>query len=253
MDATTMVISTTSSSVAQRRASWRLANATTALVDSRVTGVHIRQHKSKERFDKESLKKYFHKAKVKECAFLACLSDIDHDSDDTSSSSSDEVLERRVEDKLNGLCFLTNTVGGLYTMEHGEDMVRNGNKDISDDSIREVSLSADDLIATEVEELATTLASLDKFLMFAGHERKDYKRKYESMLRELESARASVMVSDETECDECTLHMLNITTLQTKYATLLVERDELQSRYSLLGTCQTCPSFHTELARRTLG
>jgi hypothetical protein len=38
-------------------------------------------------------------------------------------------------------------------------------------------------------------------------------------LRELEYARASVVVFDKTECDECTLHMSNITTLQIKYAT----------------------------------
>jgi hypothetical protein len=45
------------------------------------------------------------------------------------------------------------------------------------------------------------------------------------------------VVSDETGCDECALHISNITTLQTKYATLLDERDELRSRSSLLGAC----------------
>jgi hypothetical protein len=34
--------------------------------------------------------------------------------------------------------------------------------------------------------------------------------------RELESARALVVVSDETECDECAIHISSITTLQTK-------------------------------------
>jgi hypothetical protein len=57
-------------------------------------------------------------------------------------------------------------------------------------------------------------------------------------------------VFDETECDECALHMLNVTTLQTKYATLLDECDELQSRPSLLGVCTTCPSLQTELAEK---
>jgi hypothetical protein len=50
---------------------------------------------------------------------------------------------------------------------------------------------------------------------------------YESTIRELEFARASVVVSDETECDECVVHMSNITTMQTKYATLLDECEEL--------------------------
>jgi hypothetical protein len=43
------------------------------------------------------------------------------------------------------------------------------------------------------------------------------------------------VVSDESECDECALHMSNMTTLHTKYANLLDERDELRSRSSLLG------------------
>ena len=82
----------------------------------------------------------------------------------------------------------------------------------------------------------------------------EFRSKYESTLRELESARALVEVSDETECDECALHMSNITTLQTKYSTLLDEHDELRSRSILLGACTVCPSLQTELAEReTLG
>jgi hypothetical protein len=42
------------------------------------------------------------------------------------------------------------------------------------------------------------------------------------------------VVSDETECDECALHMSNITTLQTMYASLLDEHDKLRSRSSVL-------------------
>jgi hypothetical protein len=72
-----------------------------------------------------------------------------------------------------------------------------------------------------VEELTVALASQDKILRLAARERKEFKFKYDIMLRELESDRASVVVSDETKCDECALHILNITTLQTKYATLL--------------------------------
>jgi hypothetical protein len=72
------------------------------------------------------------------------------------------------------------------------------------------------------------------------------------MLRELESGRASDVVYDETRCDECALHMLNMTTLQTKYATLLDECDELRSRSSLSGTCKTCPGFLTELAEKNV-
>jgi NurA-like 5'-3' nuclease len=150
--------------------------------------------------------------------------------------------ERWVEDKLNGLRFLVDTTRGLCTMALGEDAVGSDVKEIDNDCTFEVSHSTDDLII-EVEEPTVVLASQDKFLRLATHERKYYKGKYESMLRELKFARALVVVFDETKCDECALHMSNITTLQTKYATLLDECNELQSRSSLLGACQTCSSF----------
>jgi hypothetical protein len=57
------------------------------------------------------------------------------------------------------------------------------------------------------------LASRDKLLRLVACERKEFKSKYESKLRELESARASIVVFDETECDGCALHMSNIATL----------------------------------------
>jgi hypothetical protein len=116
-------------------------------------------------------------------------------------------------------------------MELGEDTVSSGDRDIGDDSTSQVLPFADDL-TVEVDELTAALASQDKLRRLAARERKEYKNKYESTLRELESSRASIEVSDETECDECALHMLNIATLQTKYTTLLDEHNELRSRPS---------------------
>jgi hypothetical protein len=118
------------------------------------------KYKSKGGFNKEALKKkYLQKAKIKERAFLASLSDLDYNSDDVVSSSSDEETERRVEDKLNGLCFIADTTGGFCTMALGEDAVgTSDDKDIGDDTTSEVLPSADDLVA-EIEELNAALAS----------------------------------------------------------------------------------------------
>jgi hypothetical protein len=132
---------------------------------------------------------------------------------------------------------------------YSDDAVGSDGQDIGDSSTYEVSHSTDDLTA-EVEELTTALTNQDKLLRLAPRERKDFKFKYESTLRELEFDRASVVVADKTERDECALHMSNITTLQTKYTTLLDERDKLRSRYSLLGACTVCPGLQTELVER---
>lgn len=107
-------------------------------------------------------------------------------------------------------------------MALGEDAVSDNSNNIGDDPKHEVSLSTDEL-TTKVDELMATLASQDKLLRLASRERIEYKCKYKSTLKELESARASILVFDETECDEYVIHMSNIITLQTKYATLLDE------------------------------
>jgi hypothetical protein len=118
------------------------------------------KYKSKGGFNKEALKKkYLQKAKIKERAFLASLSDLDHNSDDVVSSSSDEDTERRVEDKLNGLCFIADTARGFCTMALGEDAVDTSiDKDIGNDTTSKVLPSIDDLVA-EIEELNAALAS----------------------------------------------------------------------------------------------
>jgi hypothetical protein len=48
-------------------------------------------------------KKYLQKAKIKKCALITSLSDLNHDCDDVASSSSIEEIERRIEDKQNRL------------------------------------------------------------------------------------------------------------------------------------------------------
>jgi hypothetical protein len=78
---------------------------------------------------------------------FASLSDLDNDFDESASSSSDKELERCVEDKLNGMCFITNTIGGLCNMALGEDAVCDNDKDLGNESTSNVSHFADDLAA----------------------------------------------------------------------------------------------------------
>jgi hypothetical protein len=205
---------------------------------------HLRQDKSKRGFDKEAIKKaYLKKAKAHERAFLDSLSDLEKDSiDSDSSTSSGNESKRKIKDKLRGLCFHADTTKqGLYTtalgdeVEAGKGKVEIGKDEASsDDDTSHVSLSADEL-AVEAETLSASLINQDKLLKRAAHERNDFKAKLETMLRELEFAKGAVVVSDETECDACAIHMTNVSNLQTKYVSLLDENDDLKSRHILLG------------------
>jgi hypothetical protein len=75
-------------------------------------------------------------------------------------------------------------------MALGDDAVGGDSQDIGNNSTSKVSHSTNDL-AVEIEELKAALMNQDKLVRIAAHESKDFKFKYESTLRELESARSS--------------------------------------------------------------
>jgi hypothetical protein len=188
--------------------------------------------------------KHLKKAKAQEHDFLTSLSDLDIDFGDnhnsSSSSSKYDKPEKNVTEKLNGLCFFADTTeGGHYTMALGDEAVSGNSEAHDDDSKSEVSLFTDELVV-EVDSLNTMLLSQDKLLKHATRDKNDFKAKLESALRELEFARATVVVSDETKCDAYAIHMSKFSSMQTKFASLLDENNELKSRPSLLGACKSC-------------
>jgi stalled ribosome rescue protein Dom34 len=80
---------------------------------------------------------------------------------------------------------------------------------------------------------------------------KEFKDKLKIALKELEAAKkCAVVVSDEVECNECTIHMSSLASLQSKYASFLDKNDELKSRSSLLGACKSYSSLQSELAEK---
>jgi hypothetical protein len=71
---------------------------------------------------------------------------------------------------------------------------------------------------------------------------------------EIDSLKASPVVSDEIDCANCSVFVANLTDLREKYASkckeldvLRVELAELQSRPTLLGACTSCPSLHEKI------
>jgi hypothetical protein len=106
-------IPTTSSPTAPRRTS------------TPPTKYNSSKRKSKGGFDKEAIKKDFlKKAKAHNCSFLDCLSDLEKDSTNSdSSTSNDNESKRKIKDKLSGLCFHADTTKqGLCTTALGDEV-----------------------------------------------------------------------------------------------------------------------------------
>ena len=64
---------------------------------------------------------------------------------------------------------------------------------------------------------------------------------------ELELAKDTPIFSDVLECDECSIFKSDLVSLQSKFATVVCELEELMSRPDLLGACKLCPTLRSEL------
>jgi hypothetical protein len=71
---------------------------------------------------------------------------------------------------------------------------------------------------------------------------------------EIDSLKASLVVSDEVDCADCSVFLADLTALREKHASkceeldvLRVELVELQSRPTSLGACTSCPDLHGKI------
>jgi hypothetical protein len=71
---------------------------------------------------------------------------------------------------------------------------------------------------------------------------------------EIDSLKALPMVSDEIDCCDCSVYLVDLTSLKDKHAStcdelyvLSVEVAELKSRPALLGACTSCPVLHGKI------
>src|SRR6185437_9199 len=63
----------------------------------------------------------------------------------------------------------------------------------------------------------------------------------------IELAKDAPILSDVIECDECSIFKSDLVSLQSKFATVVCELEELMSRPDLLGACKLCPTLRSEL------
>jgi hypothetical protein len=71
---------------------------------------------------------------------------------------------------------------------------------------------------------------------------------------EIDSLKASHVVSDEDECADCPIFLANLAMFKEKHASkceeldmLRVEVAELKSKPALLGSCTSCPVLHEKI------
>jgi hypothetical protein len=206
-------------------------------------------------------------------------SDIESDSEDTSSSSSDEDEEddkkkkkkkkkKNLDKYLNGLYVMGLSLKDDFCGMTRSSSSKRSQKDASDlDSEDEV---CDELssLRKENDELVDLLDNRDRMIREAKKLRKEVRYLFEDARTrvaelethvldsklEIDSLKASPVVSDEIDCADCSVFLADLTDLREKYASkcekldvLRVELDELQSSPTLLGACTSCPSLHEKI------
>ncbi|XP_066311506.1 uncharacterized protein [Miscanthus floridulus] len=160
-------------------------------------------------------------------------------SDSSDSDSKDETPKK----KTDGLCFITDVGinGGICTMALEGDASTDSNDETSDD---EVDTSAEQRIAN----LTKIVHKQNKVLA-------KLKTDYDKTCAELATLKnAASNPAEPDECEECSIHMISLSKLQTKYSSIVDDRDklyaelnELRSRSNLLGTCVSCPLLKVDL------
>jgi hypothetical protein len=189
-------------------------------------------------------------------------------SSSSSSSSEDEGVRRKnkkLSKNLRGLsCYARDGFCGM-ACSSGSKKSYHSNLDF--DSEDEVH---DELpfLREENECLGQLLDNRDDMLREAKTMRKELRASLEDARNrvteletknldvklEIDSLKASPMVSDEMDCFVCFVYLADLTALKDKHAStcdelnvLRVEVAELKSRPTLLGACTSCPVLHGKI------
>jgi DNA repair exonuclease SbcCD ATPase subunit len=182
---------------------------------------------------------------------------------------------------LNGLCYIASKTSRNYNKKDGlcgmarSSGSKRSQKNASDSDSDSEDEVFDDLssLRKENEELVDLLDNRDHMLTEAKKLRKELRALLEDARTrvaeletqvldgklEIDSLKASPMVSDEVDCADCSVFLADLTALREKHASkceelgvLRVELAELQSRPTLLGARTSCPGFHEKLLRFVL-
>jgi hypothetical protein len=198
-------------------------------------------------------------------------SDVDSSSaySTSSSSSSEDEGDRRKSRKssknLSGLsCFARDDFCTMALSSGIKKSTQSDSDSNSDDEVR------DELpfLRQENERLVLLLDNRDDMLTEAKKMRKEIRASFEDARTrvaeletqnldaklEIDSLKASPVVSDDVECVECSIFLVDLGLFKEKHASKCEELDvvrvevvELKSRFALLGACTSCPVLHAKI------
>jgi hypothetical protein len=196
------------------------------------------KHKLKNKRKKSKKKDHGHGKKTRSREKMKRSSDVESNSEDTSSSSSDEDVEddkkkKKNHDKyLNGLCVM-----GLSLKDDFCGMARNSSSKRSQKDA--LDLVSKDEVCDELssllkknEELVALVDNRDHMLRKAKKLRKELSALVEDARTrvaeletqvldgklEIDSLKASPLVSDEDDCADCSVFLADLTALRKKHA-----------------------------------
>jgi hypothetical protein len=227
---------------------------------------HKRKHKNKHKDERRPRKESRGKARA-----MVGVSDVDSSSaySTLSSSRSEDKGDRRKSKKssknLSGpSCFARD---GFYTMALSSNSKKSTQSDSDTDSDDEVR---DELpfFRQENERLGLLLDNRDDMLRKSKKMRKELRASLEDARTrvaeletqnldaklEIDSLKASPVVSDEVECADCPIFLVDLALFKENHASkceeldvLRVEVVEVKTRPVLLGACTSCPVLHEKI------
>jgi hypothetical protein len=230
---------------------------------------HKHKHKGKHK-DERRLRKKESRGKAR---VMVGASDVDSSSAYSTSSSSssedegDQRKGRKFSKNLSGLsCFARDDFRTMVLSSGSKKSNQSDSDPDSDDEVR------DELpfLRQENERLSLFLDNRDDMLREAMKMRKELRASLEDARTrvaeletknlddklEIDSLKASHVVSDEVECADCLIFLADLAMFKEKHASkceeldvLRVEVAELTSRPALLGACTSCPVCMKKLMR----
>jgi hypothetical protein len=228
---------------------------------------HMSKNKSKHK-DKRRLRKKESRGKAQA---MVAESDIDSNSAYSTSSSSiskdegDHRKGRKSSKILSKLSYFARD--GFCTMAVRSSSKKSTQSDSDFDSDDEVRHELP-FLCQQNERLGLLLDNRDDMLREAKKMRKELRALLEDARTrvdeletqnmdaklEINSMKASPVVSDEVECADCPIFLAALAMFKEKHASkceeqdvLRVEVDELKARPALLGACTSCPILHEKI------